>query len=231
MKWMLPLMIVLLAGNAVRLRADSLSEAAALAAQRDAEERYKRLSADVQELLDTQAVLLKRLEESRQRIDRLSDEVRSLKEEHNRTSGNAVSRDEFRKYVEKLKELDEKREADKKLILDNIKSLANLPPPAASDERDKDKGNARRKNNHSAERNTERPADRSTDVSEEPPYLYTVKKNDQLLTIVASYNEYFQEQGLPKITVEQVLKANPGLKADHLVAGRKIRIPALAKDK
>ena len=71
-------MILLLAGNAVRLRADSLSEAAALAAQRDAEERYKRLSADVQELLDTQAVLLKRLEESRQRIDRLSDEVRSL---------------------------------------------------------------------------------------------------------------------------------------------------------
>ena len=124
-------------------------EAAALAAQRDAEERYKRLSADVQELLDTQAVLLKRLEESRQRIDRLSDEVRNLKEEHNRTSGNAVSRDEFRKYVEKLKELDEKREADKKLILDNIKSLANLPPPAASDERDKDKGNSRRKNNHS----------------------------------------------------------------------------------
>jgi seryl-tRNA synthetase len=223
MKWVLALSAVLLAGKLLVVRSDPLSEATAIAAQRDAEERYKRLAADVQELLDTQTVLLKRLDESRQRIDRLSDEVRSLKEDQSRALGNTVSRDEFRKYVEKLKEVDEKREADKKVILENLKNLSNLSAPSAPVEKEKEKDKA------TSRRSTERTGDRGADVSDEAPYLYTVKKNDQLLAIVAEYNDMYQKQGLPKITVDQVLKANPGLKADHLVAGRKIKIPVLSK--
>src|SRR5690349_14598485 len=100
MKRIALLVIWLLAGRIVVLEAaDALSDVAALAAQRDAEERYKRLAADVQTVLDTQEVLLKRQEEFRQRLDKLADEIRALKEDHSHSSSFAT-RDELRKYVE-----------------------------------------------------------------------------------------------------------------------------------
>jgi Tfp pilus assembly protein FimV len=68
------------------------------------------------------------------------------------------------------------------------------------------------------------------DANEEPPYIYEVKKNDRLLDIIAEYNDYFQKHGQAKVTMAQVLKANPGLKADRLVAGSKVRIPVPPKD-
>jgi seryl-tRNA synthetase len=209
---MLSLLIVLLAGMSCLVRAaDPLSDAALVAAQRDAEEKYRRLAADVQNLLETQEALLKRQDELRQRVDKLSDEIRAFKDEHSRSSGNSVSREEFRKYAEKLKEIDDKREADKKLILENIKDLAKLPVAVPPPEKPSNRRNV-------------------DTAPEEQPFVYTVKKNDRLLDIVAEYNnEYFQKRGL-KLTVDHVLKANPGLKADHLVAGRRIRIPVPAKD-
>ena len=174
------LVMLLLAGMPLlRLAADPLSDAAALAAQKDADERYKRLAADVQTVLDTQEVLLKRLDDTRQRVDKLADDLRTLKDDQSRSSGNYASRDELRKYVEKMKELDEKREADKKLILENIKELGKIPLSAAP---------------------VEKPAPRRTaeqqPASEEPPYLYVVKKNDRLLDIIAQYNDYFQKNGV-----------------------------------
>jgi hypothetical protein len=184
--------------------ADSLTDAAVWAAQKDSEEKYKRLAADVQTILDTQELIQKRQEEFRQRLDRLSDEIRTFKDEQGRSSSAYVSREELRKLVEKLKEqLDEQRETDKKLILNNIKELAKAPPvvPPAP-----------------------KTAPKKEESSEER-FIYEVKKNDRLLDIVAKYNEYFQEHGQSKITLEQVLKANEGLNPNKLVAGRKIRIP------
>jgi hypothetical protein len=205
--WLLP------AGALWSQAADSLADAAAVAAQKDAEERFKRMAADLQTVMETQEVLRKHQEEFRQRLDRLSDEVRSLKDDQNRASGNYVSRDELRKMIEKMKEqLDEQREADKKLILGNIKDLAKAPvsqpvePKTTSHRKDKD------------------------ETADEEPYLYKVKKNDRLADIVAAYNDQYKKQGLPKITIDQVVKANPGLNPNKLIEGRKIRIPVPSKE-
>lgn len=211
MKRSVALILCLLAASPrLWVAADPLSDASALALQRDAEERSKRLSAEIQTIQETQELLVKNQAEFRQRLERLADEVRNLKEDQNRSSGNMVSRDELRKYV---REIDEKREADKKVILENIRDLAKVPvaPPPAP------------------KTTSARPAPEP--VNEEPPFVYTVRKSDRLLDIVAEYNDYFQKHGQPKITVDQVLKANPGLKADRLVAGKKIRIPVLGKEK
>jgi LysM domain len=213
MKRIVAVVLCLLAGRLVSaLAADGLADVAALTAQRDSEERYKRLAADVQSVLETQEILLKRQEDFRQRLDKLVDEIRALKEEHNRTAGNLASRDELRKYAEKLRELDEKRESDKKVILDNIKDLAKTTPAVTP------------------QPSTKNPARHVADTNEEPPFVYEVKKNDRLLDIIAEYNDYFQKHGQAKITMAQVLKANPGLKADRLVAGSKVRIPVPPKD-
>jgi uncharacterized damage-inducible protein DinB len=216
MKRLLPLILCLAAaGLAWVAAADQLADATAQAAQRDAEERLKRLSADVQTVLDTQELIQKRQEDFRQRLDKLSDDIRSFKEEQNRSSANGVTREELRKYIEHLKEqLDQQREADKKLILGNIKELAATPPPAAAPVPE-------------PKTTSRHPTTESTD---EQYYRYPVQKNDRLLDIIAAYNEKFQQNGQVRITLEQVLKANPGLKPDHLIAGRKIKIPIPPKE-
>jgi septal ring factor EnvC (AmiA/AmiB activator) len=213
MKRILPLVLCLLAARPLLAQAaDSLPEAAALAAQRDAEERYKRLAADVQTLLETQELIQKRQEEFRQRLDKLSDEIRTAKEDIGRSTVNLASREELRSLIEKLKEqLDEQREADKKLILGSIKELAKAPPPPVE--------------------HTPPPRPKEEErTSEEPPYIYVVKKNDQLGFIIAEYNNYFQKHGQPRITLEDVVKANPGLNPNLLLTGKKIHIPFPSKE-
>ena len=189
--------------------ADPLLEAAVIAAQKDAEERYRRLSADVQAIQETQELILKRQEETRQRLDKLADEFRALKDDQGRAALNYASREDLRKFVEKLKEVDDKRESDKKLILENIKDLAKLPIAAPAEVR---------------------PPRRSAEPPEEEPFIYEVKPNDNLLAIIAEYNAHFEKNGQGKITLAQVVKANPGLNPDLLFAGKKIRIPVPPKE-
>jgi len=214
MKRFVLLILCLLAASALWSQAaDSLADATAIAAQKDAEERFRRMAADLQTVMETQEVLRKHQEEFRQRLDRLAEEVHSLKDDQGRASGNYVSRDELRKMIEKMKEqLDEQREADKKLILGNIKDLAKPPVTPAVDS----KATSHRKDKE--------------DSTEEPPFNYKVKKNDRLSDIVAEYNDHFQKHGQPKITIDQVVKANPGLNPNKLVEGRKIKIPVLGKE-
>ena len=72
------------------------------------------------------------------------------------------------------------------------------------------------------------PAPAATDNAPEeksgPPekgYEYVVQRGDSLSIIVQAYHE----KNI-KVSVEQILKANPGLKPDKLYVGRKIFIPA-----
>ena len=64
------------------------------------------------------------------------------------------------------------------------------------------------------------PRPRAADVPDKG-YEYVVQSGDTLSAIVTAY----REQGV-KVTVDQVLKANPGLKASSLQVGKKIFIPA-----
>ncbi len=211
MKRILPLVLCLLAARPLGVQAaDALTQAAALAAQRDAEERYKRLAADVQTILDTQDLIRRHQDELRQRLDKLADEVRTLKDQTARSSSSYATRDELRNLIEKLKnQLDEQRDADRKLILGNIRELAKAPAPLPE---------------------PKAPARTKEESPDEMPYVYMVKKNDRLLEIIAEYNDYFQKHGQSKITLDDVVKANPGLNPNLLVPGRKIRIPVPPKE-
>jgi hypothetical protein len=212
MKRISPSVICLLAFGFISSHAQvPAADPVAQAAQRDAEERYKRMAADLESISQTQEMLQRHLEELRQRVEKLDSDVRSLKEDQSRSSGNLVTRDELRKTLEKLaKEIDDRREADKKLILDSIKKLGDSPAMAAVPEA----------------KPTPR---RSTESGEE--VLYPVQAKDTLLDIIAAYNIDFKRRGLGKITMEDVLHANPDLKPDHLRKGQKIRIPVPGKEK
>jgi TolA-binding protein len=185
--------------------------AATQLALRNAEENVKRLSAEVQSLLETQELIRRRQEALQQRLDSMEAEVRSLKTEFNRANSSSASRDELRDLALKLREVDDKREADKQLILKSIRELAKLPAVPAPEPKQAPR----------------RPADPG-----EAPFEYTVKEGDRLLDIIAAYNAMFEERGQGKITFDQVVKANPQMKnPNNLLVGQKIFIPVPARER
>lgn len=182
-----------------------LAQAAAAAAADDTaqeyEERYKRLNSMVEELLGAQATLQKR-------IGTLSDDLRTVRDEQGRSTSAFVRHDDLRpaldRLAEKIRELDQKREDDKKLILEEIRRLAQAPLPAPPPRRVRER----------------EPEPTPPAAGPLKGYEYVVKSGDTLAAIIAAY----QQSGV-KATQAQVMKANPGLNPNRLKVGQKVFIP------
>ncbi len=184
----------LLTGSAANLRAQP-------ALPPEVQERLQRLEGLVEDLLAAQAALQKNLAV-------LRDEVQAVREESRRAGDRLgerfVSHEDLRKLAEALREVDRKREEDKRLILEEIKKLAQAPVPPPP-------------------RETARSAPREgTPASAGPQkgYTYKIKPGDTLSAIAQAY-----AQSGVKVTVDDILKANPGLKPNRLPVDREIFIP------
>jgi LysM repeat protein len=160
------------------------------------EERVNKLNGYVQDLLAAQ-------DAQRKQIEALSKEVGSLREKLNQANPDAATQDDLRKLTEKLQEIDKKRADDRNLILKEIENLgksARAPKPS--------------------------PRSDTTDTPPRPTgndkgYEYEVKPGDTISAVVAAY----RDQGI-KVTVDSILKANPGLKPTNMQVGQKLFIPA-----
>jgi LysM repeat protein len=177
--------------------------AAAAATAQEQEERYQKLRANIEDLLNTQATLEKRL-------SALNDELQTLRQNTDRASGNYATRDDLRKLADDVREIDRKREEDKKLILEELRKLAATPVPVVAPEPPKRAA----KPELAPDPNAGAPA------VPKNGYTYTVKDGDTLAAIVNAY----RQNGV-KVTVDQVLKANPNLKPRSMRVNQKIFIP------
>lgn len=161
------------------------------------EERLNKLNGYVQDLLEDKA-------NQHRQLESLAREVQSLREQMSKPTGNYASQEDLRRLAEAIKEIDEKREADKKLILKEIENLAKLfrspPSPPRSGER------------------PSRPSE--TGNRNERGYEHIVSPGDTLSTI----SQAFREKGI-KVSVDQILKANPGLVPERMQVGQKLWIP------
>ena len=174
--------------------------AAALAEREYAEERYRKLSSEIEDLRAAYQALQKR-------ISSLTDELQRMHEEAANNS-KFLTREEltaFKTALEKkFREINEKHKADTQLIVEQINELgktrAVAPPP-----------------DHPAGA----PANPAA-APEKPSkgYWYEVKSGDYLSTIVEAY----RKSGT-KVTQDMVLKANPNLKPERMRPGQKIFIP------
>jgi LysM repeat protein len=182
-------------------------DASAAADRAAAEERYQRLAGKLQDLTEAQ-------EAQSKRIAALAEEINSVREQQSKPNTDAVQRDELRKLAEQLKDVDEKRAADKELILKEISKLASLPvAPKPTKPATKPK----------SETASDTSADASPDKNYEG-YEHTVKSGETLIAIVRAYNKEYSL----KLTVDQVLKhpMNANVKPEKLAVGQKIFIPA-----
>ncbi len=140
--------------------------------------------------------------EQREQITELARELSALSAGQANAQARFVTREELKLLADKIQELDRKREADKELILKEIeklgKALAASTRPASN------------------------PTVDTTRISpDQKGYEYVVQSGDTLSAIAEAYR-----QKNIKVTVEEIVAANPGLDPRRLRVGQKIFIPA-----
>ncbi|HLP75923.1 MAG TPA: LysM peptidoglycan-binding domain-containing protein [Candidatus Paceibacterota bacterium] len=161
------------------------------------EERLNKLAAQLDVLTEAKNAQDKK-------IDELIRAVEALQTQASKPSPNYASAEDVKHLADKIKEVDQKRIEDNERILDSVKAEVKKIGATIS------------------KASTSKP---STPVNDTPipdkGYEYIIQPGDSLSAIVAAY----REKNI-KVTVNQILKANPGLDATKLKVNQKIFIPA-----
>jgi TolA-binding protein len=180
----------------------------AIAARQEAEERYKRLSATVEDLVGANQALEKRLSALRDELGRLQREVSRA----NDNNKDAATQESLKQLARAIEEVDQKRLADNDKIVAALAKLEKLIS---------DRSGSPARSNPSASTPHSNPA--PTPNKTEKGYEYTIRQNDNPHVIAAA----LKQQGM-KITAQQIIDANPGIQWNKLRIGQKIFIPAPA---
>jgi LysM repeat protein len=164
------------------------------------EENYKSLRGKLQDMIEAQAAYEKR-------IQALEREISDLREQIGKPNNSYATRDDLKRLGESVQEVDRKRDADYKHVADELaklgKSLTATPTPI---------------HEHKAPVTDPTPAPQGSDDG----FTYQIKSGDTLGLIAQAYRE---QQGI-KVSVSQIVAANPGLDPNKLLPGKKIFIPA-----
>jgi len=184
------------------LLAQEADSASAIADRHAAEERYKRMSADVESLLLANLALQKK-------VSALESELQRVREEQMRSANNDSTKESLKRLADAIEEVDKNRIADKQRILDAIakmeRGLKAAPAPSS------------------------RPLPVSdTPSGPEKGFPHTVQSGDTLSGIVASFNAAFKAKGMKTISMKDVMDANPKIVWNRLQIGQKIFVPAPA---
>jgi LysM repeat protein len=174
------------------------------------EERLNKMAGRIEELTENQQALKRAIEAVSSAVSR---EIAEVREQSARPNTSYATHDDLKRLADAIKELDRKRIEDNSRLqeqLEKIIKVLNTPVPASSKK-------------HPTTTSDE--VEPSKPPKSEKGFEYTVKSGDALSSIVAAY----RAEGI-KVTMDQVLKANPGLKAGKVLVGQKIWIPAPAKE-
>jgi LysM repeat protein len=166
------------------------------------EERLNKLSARIDDLEAGRDAL-------RKRVDELAKELAGVREQSGKPNTTYARPEDLKPLAEAIKEVDRKRMDDAEKVHTELLKLREVlrAPPTSS-------------------KKAPVAAPKDTPVGTKPGtpengYEYVIKSGDTLGSIVADCKAQ-----KVKVTQSQILKANPGLKPDLLIVGKKIFIPA-----
>jgi len=190
-------------------------------------EEFKRLQGEVADLRDANSAYQKRITELSRRIEKLQEDVRETHDRSTLKMGDLATREELKKIIDRIAEVDEKRESDRKLILDEIEKLGrtlSMPPSSGSRSGTKNNGNNREKERESIK-------ETKPEIIEGKFIDYKVKADETFGVIVENYNAYLKSQDVPTIRWADVTKVNPNLVPDKIKQGQVIKLPVPEKKK
>lgn len=173
--------------------------AAAVAQDAATQERLDKLAGQIEDLVAGQKSQQRQLAEIVREIGRLSEQASRPPERY-------ATPEDLNRLRDAIKEVDRKRIEDAEKIQREIanlgKVLTSTPPKKSAPVTDADTGSAK-------------------STKPERYFEHTVARGDTISSVVQAY----RDQNV-KVTMDQVLKANPGLKPERLQVGQKIIIPA-----
>ncbi len=180
--------------------------ASVVAAQQGAEERYKRMAADMEALqMDNESLKAK--------IAALGQKIEELRQQQAAASANNGTQGDLKRLAENIAEVDRKRQEDKQAISEEIrKSIARLEKSLG--------GGGASVRGPAPKLQLDIPA-----PAVENGYSYTVHEGDNLSAIVKAYNADYKSKGWKTITLKQAREANPNVDWNRLLVGQKIIIP------
>lgn len=166
-----------------------------------------KITGEIQDVEDT-------LSEQDKRISALEKEISDLQNKVNTPqANNYASEDDLKSLAAAVQEIDRKRQEDNQKILDVLKNLG--------------RGESRHPSTINPSPVPPSPTPIANGAGGPGPggqqngYYYTIAPGNTLLAIAKAY----RAQGV-KVTVDEILRANPGLNAKSLIVGQKIFIPA-----
>ena len=195
----LVLIYLVCAAQALQGAQSRTSRAAEFVAQQQAEERYRRLYAIVEDLQAANVLL-------QQRIERLEGKLALSETKLRDQKANAATQDQLEtlseKFTKELQKIEDTRVADNKRILAELTKMANRPAPVPE------------------------PKITTKQTAEPEPYTGPVFE----ITIETGYTldgiaRKYREQG-HNISVDDIMRANPGIDPRRLKLGQTINIPA-----
>jgi LysM repeat protein len=171
-------------------------------AQDDAtQQQIDKLSGQVQDMLDAQAAQGKR-------IDALEKKISDLADKSSQPAVNdSASADDLKKLAAQVQEIDKKRQDDNELILKELEKLGGKGATIPT--------------NHRPSPNTADTTNNATAGSPQKGYEYKIAPHDTLSGIAKAYSAQLKA----KVTADQILAANPGLKPNNMTVGKTIFIP------
>jgi septal ring factor EnvC (AmiA/AmiB activator) len=168
------------------------------------EERLNKLSGEIENLAASQEVLKKQ-------IANLAKDLESLREQSSKPSPNYARPEDLNNLAEKIKEVDRKRLEDAEKVRTELLKLRRvLEAPLATP-----------KKPSSSVKSPKDSATTAPAAGSDKGFEYVVQSGDTLDAIALAY----REKNI-KVTVAQILAANPGLKPERMQVGKTIFIPA-----
>ena len=166
------------------------------------QERLDKLAGRIEDLTAAQEALKKQVAD-------LNRELEGLREQSAKPNASYARQEDMNRLLDEIKAVDRKRMEDADKVKTELIKLRQAIVPSLTPPKTKTGSSPKEK------ATAEKPA------GDENVFPYTIKSGDTLDAIVQAY----KEKNI-KITVAQILAANPGLKADRLKVGQKIFIPA-----
>jgi len=166
------------------------------------QQQLDKLSGQMQDLTEAQV-------QQGKRLDAIEKEIADLGDKMNQpAANNYASADDLKKLAEQVQEIDQKRQDDRDLIVKQLEKLGKISASTS----------------HRSSSETAPPADTDNTapapVGPQTGHPYIIASGDTLAAIAKAY----RAQGV-KVSVKEILAANPGLDANKLYVGKKIFIP------
>jgi LysM repeat protein len=175
------------------------------------QQQIDKLSGSIQDLSAT-------IQKQNEKIDALEKEIGELREKVATPAANpdTASNSDLKSLAEKIKEVDQKRQDDRDLILGEIKKLEKAAGAGGDTPTPK-------RHTAAAPAATTSGGDTgaTTPATPQSGHPYVIKNGDTLAAIAKAY----RDAGVKTVTTKKILEANPGLDANKLIVGKTIFIP------